>query len=156
VTLSGTNSYTGGTTVSAGTLLINAASALPDGGSLTIGAGANFLFDPSATGASSVTSATTAAPVTTNMVSSSPASSATAVANVVKPSISSHNSQSLIVPPAALQLPQSIAAVALGTPAKRFDADLTWLAQAANNSDQQRKKDVAILALEDVFAEYGR
>ncbi|MGA2253352.1 MAG: autotransporter-associated beta strand repeat-containing protein, partial [Thermoguttaceae bacterium] len=68
VTLSGTNSYTGGTTVSAGTLLINAASALPDGTSLTVGAGATFIFDPSSTGASSVTSATTATPVSTNMV----------------------------------------------------------------------------------------
>ena len=61
VTLSGTNSYTGGTTVSAGTLLINAASALPAGGSLTVGAGGTFIFDPTSTGASSVTSATSAA-----------------------------------------------------------------------------------------------
>ena len=37
--------------------------------------------------------------------------------------------------------------------------DLAWPGQAANssdNSDQQRKKDVAILALDAVFAQYGR
>jgi len=56
VALSGTNSYTGGTTVSSGTLLINAASALPDGTSLTIGAGGTFVFDPSQS-ASNVSSA---------------------------------------------------------------------------------------------------
>ena len=47
VTLSGTNSYAGGTTVNAGTLVITSASALPDGTSLTIGAGGTFVFDPS-------------------------------------------------------------------------------------------------------------
>jgi len=39
-----------------------------------------------------------------------------------------------------------------------YVGDLAWLAQAANgsdNSDQQRKEDVAILALEVVFAQYG-
>ena len=43
--------------------------------------------------------------------------------------------------------------------AKRIGGDLAWLVQAANSSDssdQQRKKDVAILALDAVFAEYGR
>jgi hypothetical protein len=43
--------------------------------------------------------------------------------------------------------------------AKRAVGDLAWLEQAANNSDnsdQQRKKDVAILALDAVFAKYGQ
>jgi autotransporter-associated beta strand protein len=155
VNLSGTNTYTGGTTVSAGTLIVNAAGALPDGTSLTVGAGGTFIFDPS----QSASSATTAAPVTTNVVSSIPTSSATAVANVAKHNTSGHNSQSLIVPSAALQPPQSFPAAALGTPIKRIAGDLAWLAQAANssdNSDQQRKKDVAILALEAVFAQYNK
>jgi hypothetical protein len=37
--------------------------------------------------------------------------------------------------------------------------DLAWLGQVANSldtSDQQRKTDVAILALDAVFAEFGR
>jgi len=47
VVLFGANTYTGGTTVSAGTLLINAASALPGGTSLMVDAGGTFVFDPS-------------------------------------------------------------------------------------------------------------
>jgi hypothetical protein len=37
--------------------------------------------------------------------------------------------------------------------------DLAWLGQSTNssdNSDQHRKKDVAILALDAVFAQYGQ
>ena len=49
--LSGTNTYTGGTTVDAGTLAITTASALADGSSLTVGAGGTFVFDPTVTGA---------------------------------------------------------------------------------------------------------
>jgi hypothetical protein len=40
-----------------------------------------------------------------------------------------------------------------------YAGNAVWLAQAANssgNSDQQRKKDVAILAFDAVFAEYAR
>jgi RHS repeat-associated protein len=44
VTLSGANSYAGGTVVNAGTLIATSASALPNGSSLTIGAGAGSLF----------------------------------------------------------------------------------------------------------------
>jgi autotransporter-associated beta strand protein len=47
VTLSGMSSYTGGSIISSGTLLVSAASALPDGGSLTVDAGGTFIFDPS-------------------------------------------------------------------------------------------------------------
>ena len=169
VALCGTNNYTGGTTVSAGTLRINAASALPDGGSLTIGAGGAFSLDPSSSATSNDTSVTTATPVATDAVSLSPASLEAAAAVVLKHSTSGRNSQSLIVPPAALQLPQSVPAVALGIPAadrvvwsstaKRIVGDQAGLEPAANsldNSDQQRKKDVAILALDAVFAECGR
>jgi autotransporter-associated beta strand protein len=44
--LTGSDSYGGGTTVSAGALIATSATALPDGTSLTIGAGATFIFDP--------------------------------------------------------------------------------------------------------------
>ena len=44
-TLSGDNNYSGGTTVLGGTLLVTTANALPDGGSLTIGAGGILVFD---------------------------------------------------------------------------------------------------------------
>ena len=44
--LSGTNTYDGSTLVNQGTLVVVAASALPDGTSLVVGAGGVFAFDP--------------------------------------------------------------------------------------------------------------
>jgi len=44
--LSGTNNYSGGTVVNAGTLIATSSTALPDGGSLTVGAGGTLIFDP--------------------------------------------------------------------------------------------------------------
>jgi autotransporter-associated beta strand protein len=46
--LSGSDSYTGGTIVEAGTLEVTTAAALPTGTSLTVGAGGAFIFDPMA------------------------------------------------------------------------------------------------------------
>jgi len=47
--LSGSNSYTGGTFVAAGTLAVTASKALPRGTSLTVSPGGTFVFDPSRT-----------------------------------------------------------------------------------------------------------
>ena len=46
--LAGIDSYSGGTTVNAGTLSITNPNAIADGSSLTVGADGTFLFDPSA------------------------------------------------------------------------------------------------------------
>jgi len=46
--LSGSNSYSGGTVVDAGTLTITNNTALPDTSSLVVGAGGTLIFDPSA------------------------------------------------------------------------------------------------------------
>jgi len=48
--LSGSDNYTGGTTVTAGTLIVTSDIALSDGTSLTVGAGASLIFDPSMAG----------------------------------------------------------------------------------------------------------
>ncbi len=45
--LSGTDTYTGGTTVDAGTLILASNTAIADGTSLTVGAGGTLIFDPS-------------------------------------------------------------------------------------------------------------
>ena len=45
--LSGSDSYTGGTTIAGGELVIESGKALPFGENLTIGAGSVFVFDPS-------------------------------------------------------------------------------------------------------------
>ncbi len=52
--LSGDNTYSGGTFVEAGTLILNDSAALPDGSSLTVGAGGTFIFDPSVAGSPAI------------------------------------------------------------------------------------------------------
>ncbi len=49
--LSGSNSYTGGTAVDAGTLYVTNPAALPTGTALTVGAGGTMVFDPAAAAA---------------------------------------------------------------------------------------------------------
>ena len=49
--LTGTNSYSGGTIVDSGTLIVNTSTALLDGSSLAVGAGGVFIFDPSVSAA---------------------------------------------------------------------------------------------------------
>jgi len=44
---SGTDSYSGGTNVNAGMLIVTSSTALPSGSSLIVGAGGTFIFDPS-------------------------------------------------------------------------------------------------------------
>jgi len=73
------------------------------------------------------------------------------------------------VAPALLPPARSVPAAASRTPAvdqvigvsatRSAAGDLTWLEQAANDSDdsdQQRKKEAAILALDALFARYGQ
>ena len=55
--LSGSNTYSGPTTIDAGTLVVTSNSALPDGTNLTIAAGGTFVFDPSQAGSPVVGSA---------------------------------------------------------------------------------------------------
>ena len=45
--LGGSDSYTGGTTLTAGTLVATSSSSLPAGTNLTVGGGSTFIFDPS-------------------------------------------------------------------------------------------------------------
>ena len=105
VTLSGPNSYQGGTMVDNGTLTVANSSALPDGTSLTIVAGATFVFDPSQS-ASNVLAAGlpvalgTSAPVVAAAVPAN-ATARAASALLVKAGAS-------IVPPAAKSSPRSM------------------------------------------------
>ena len=57
--LSGTDTYLGGTIVNAGTLIVASNAALPDGTSLTVGAGGTMLFDPSQVATAQLTSSAT-------------------------------------------------------------------------------------------------
>ena len=60
--LTGTNTYDGGTVVNGGTLVVTSAAALEGQGSLTIGAGGTFIFDPSSISGSPVASGGAAVP----------------------------------------------------------------------------------------------
>ncbi len=60
--LSGTNDYSGGTTVISGTMCVTESSALPAGTRLIIGAGGVFIFDPTVAGAPPEDSSRTASP----------------------------------------------------------------------------------------------
>jgi fibronectin-binding autotransporter adhesin len=60
--LSGSNTYSGGTIVNAGTLVVDSTSALLDGSSLTVGQGATSLFTPASAGPSAALAATVAVP----------------------------------------------------------------------------------------------
>ena len=203
VVLSGANSYTGGTTVAAGTLVVTQSSAIAASTSLTVGAGGVFIFDPSFGGTlsaivaaatpaitssadtttasiatSGVTSAATAAAVATNVVWSSLAALAP-TAGVANHHPSGRSAESPIVPPADLQPRQSgpagvldarsadqIAGSSMPSPHTPLSQsreasrgrEWAWLGQSASssdNSDQRDRKDIAIQALETVFAQYG-
>ncbi len=52
--LSGSDTYSGGTNIDAGRLIITNNAALPDGSSLTVGSGGTLIFDPSLAGAATV------------------------------------------------------------------------------------------------------
>ncbi len=197
--LSGTDNYTGGTVVSAGKLIISAPTALPRGGSLSVGVGASSLFgaSPGAANLPVEGLAATAVPITMNVALPSqvlPGPNAAEVltsgkvaapgsASVVNTtegsqieSCVSGETQPVAWGPMALlrsdgtnSLSKSVCSGISGIPAakglirtstaKRIAGGLDWLEQTASssdNSDQQRKKDVAILALDAVFAQYGQ
>jgi autotransporter-associated beta strand protein len=163
VALSSPNTYTGGTTIAAGTLLVNSALALPVGTSLTVGAGGTFVFDPS----QSAANASAAAPVTTNVVSSIPASS-----NYWAGPANAAPGSGPTLPLPALEHPSPEADRCVASP---IPTPPTLLPESdgrhepspfapfpvgegsyADSSDQQRKKDVAILAREAVFAQHDQ
>jgi len=70
--LSGTNNFSGGTEVLAGSLVLATADALPDGTSLTVGSGATFLFDPSYSAANLASAGLTAPAPDTATASENP------------------------------------------------------------------------------------
>jgi autotransporter-associated beta strand protein len=148
VTLSGADTYTGGTTVSAGTLVVTCSSALAANTSLTVGAGAIFVFDPSldATPSAVVAAATPVAALP--LASPLQALQAAPQTNATSKSV-----------PAGVSGTRAAHRLVWSTTTRSVAWDPAWLGQAANssdNADEQRKKDLAILALEAVFFQYGQ
>ncbi len=160
VVLSGANGYTGGTTVSSGTLIINNVSAIAAYSDLTIGATASQIFASPAPIA-----AVTVASVTVKMADASAGSATTgsSIATVRSAATvaESQGAASLVgsTPRAADIVYSRHAAFDATSAAGRIAVDLAWLRQAGNSSDdsdQDRRKDTAILALETVLAQCGQ
>ncbi len=165
VTLSGTNTFSGGVTVSAGTLVVTSASALLTGTSLTVGAGTGLLFGPSVSVAgvaapdeSTNTGTITAVPGSAGPASVGPVSSAPTSAVFASAGKSLIQSPATLVAPVILPSPtaappspqrhdpkESVLAGTLGSSAatrlfglpttKKIAGKLAWLDQAANGSD---------------------
>ncbi len=183
------NTYTGGTTVAAGTLTITTVSAIAADTSLTVNAGGVFIFDPAATATPSAAAVATAtAAVSTNAsiaavdtpaaaaVSPVPAPAAVAIQPAAQPIAASPAAKSpdasdahaavisqfvgpltakplssLTLPRAGEEEKETASAKIAGNPA------WAWLAAAGmDSSDWRQQKDVAISALDAVFADYGR
>ena len=159
--------------VAAGTLIVTQSSAIAANTSLTVGAGGVLIFSPSSggtlspvvavatpatassadtttasTATSGVTSVETAA-VATNVVWSSVATFAAPMAGVLDARAADQIAGS--------SMPSRHTALLQSRDVSR-EREWAWLGQSTSsfdNSDQGNKKDIAIQALETVFAQYG-
>jgi len=171
VVLSGVNSYTGGTTVAAGTLVVTQSSAIAAGTHLTVGAGGVFVFDPSSSAGSASSSLSTSPSSVVSIKSALPPARNVVVANVATAPLQAadYRNETPFAFHAAASVRQSVPAGALDTRAVErivgppiapwVASDLAWLEEAAitaDGSNQYMKKNVAIRALETVFAQYAR
>ena len=158
--------YAGPTIVSAGTILMNVVDGVPGCGSLAIGPGGTFIFNPSAGGTTVATSGDTSAKKTA-AVATSAASSRAVLLPPAAAGVSDCGRVArlpvawpLPLSPAAPRTAHRVAPLPSGAgTSPRIAGDLAWVDQAAltsDSSDQHPKKDAAILALEAVFAQYGR
>ena len=175
VILSGANSYTGGTTVCAGTLVLTQSSAIAAGTSLTIGADATSIFNSSLAATPSALVAAASPAIVAHhvpMVAANTTASSHGTSSVASHDTTLATGSPLTAgqatPRQFLQFPsKSHPSVALNAPAadqffrsstaKRFAVDLSWLRQSSDssdNSDQHHKKDATNHALDAMFARY--
>ena len=168
--LSGVNSYTGGTVIDAGTLVVDGSRSLPAGGALVIGGG-TLIFDPSSTaqsqGATAAPSATLSATASAEAASSSSTPTRRASeeqkATFPTPTRRASGEQKATSPTPTRrasegpQVPRLRLGLVLEESSPRIAGDLAWLGQAASssdNSDLHHKKLPAIQALDALFAQY--
>jgi autotransporter-associated beta strand protein len=176
VTLSQTNTYTGGTAVQGGTLIATCSGAVPSGGSLTVGAGGVFVFDPAATAATiasttaSATPAIAAGAVQGLAAGDSPAGPVTVGETQAGPlaAVVVSSGSSIATMPVAPRHSAAIAATSRGRAdaavahdtviARRYTGDSAaaeaWWSTLSSRG-QDHKKPAAIQALDAVWAAYG-
>jgi autotransporter-associated beta strand protein len=172
VMLGGVNSYTGGTTVSAGTLDVTSAASLPDGTDLTIGAGASSFFNASPSMSSSLVAAAT---FSANRVSAAPAGTANFASQPMRSAIAAATRTTSAAAPKAIDsgtlLPTPVLIGAQAPRPATLGFQAFWSLLASRNvgilvgtvpafygtqasSDQHHQKSVTIQALDAVFAQY--
>ena len=193
VVLTGTNSYTGGTTVSAGKLILTSSSAIAANSSLMVGTNLSlfapsFAASPSAVPAVATSAPNTVAAGTPSGLNDSPFAVPSAAQTDASPKgasatnadhaymvpdrcpptkgaalgTPSHTSRSATPTTQPFSLPKDgppVGPARTSASSSKAAGDIAWLPQVANGSDSSdpnRKWDVAILALEAVFAQYGR
>ena len=149
--LGGVNSYSGGTRVSAGTLIVTESTALYADTNLTVGAGGIFIFDPSITASNAggvasndAASASDAATAASNAASVASAAATAAVSAVstdtsatAAPAVAASAASSAAVPSAATVASTSPVAVASGTTVLATAA-VTGRPAAANSAAARR------------------
>ena len=163
LTLSGTNSYTGGTVVNAGTLIVTTSTALPYDMALTIGAGGTVIFDPSPA-ASNIVAAKMVASANSAGAITATTSDTTGNPPVWTSPIEATGAgiPSLVPPPTPVEdaaLLQQVGQQAVDAIiAQQYVGDLAWRAVVASSSwsgNQGQKKDLALQALDLVLARFG-
>jgi uncharacterized repeat protein (TIGR01451 family) len=142
VSLDGTNTYRGGTVVSAGTLIVTSSDAIPAGTSLTVGAGGVFVFDPSQAAVSGAGVSPAAA---------TPVMAATPVANAVTATTAGTAAEGDKALPAAA----GIATVVSGNSATAA-AVTPAAASGGHSSETVTDGNTPRLAAARVFADTGR
>jgi autotransporter-associated beta strand protein len=159
IVLEGANSYTGGTIVSAGTLIVDDSTALASGTSLTVGADAATLFGPPV-GQADVPAAAPAMAKPAPASSAAPAAKSAAMPGLAAapPRIIPASPQTPGSPPAAPSRATAAGQFAASAIAGKRAADLAWLAQVAGSpgASDQRHPHISLPALDAVFAQYGR
>ncbi len=174
VVLSGSNSFSGGTQVLAGSLVVTSSAVLPDGSSLTVGAGGTFVFDPSQAG-TSVAAAGVAAPAAASETPSPiGAASILAKASVTAPVVPTlsrlvqRQAENLFFGPAVMSRATIDAVFAshrsavdqtVSSPGIPHSAgSWAWLAaieSSWNSSDQNKTTESNVAALDRVLARFG-
>jgi autotransporter-associated beta strand protein len=159
VVLAGANSYSGGTTVSAGTLQLTSPNALPVGGTLTIGAGATVVLASGlSAGAESMAAAIAVAGPALAAIAPATGSTSASQATVSKPqsmpqatAIAKTVAASALVPPYRVGARERV----FGSAGLRGRDDLAWLRPLAELRAQNqlpRKNAVALFAVDHVLA----
>ena len=166
-TLSGVNTYAGGTVVLSGTLIVTGAGALPAGSNLLVGAGAILDFSVSAAQAPAAAATTGSAAPNAALNPAGEGAAASVVAPAVSGQVSNAAPASSTSPavaaasgnPSGSAPPQALGRQAVDAAiCRQYAPSVAWLAPAATSTspdDQAQNKLLSLEALDAVLAQYA-